>query len=132
MPEENLDIVRRFGQAFRARDIDSMVEQASEDCVIVSLRSEIEGAFVGRDGVRRWAEGHFDSAPDAEATLERVVAVDDERVLVLGRQRGTVRLGRAPFDGPLAIILEVDAGRLKRLTAFPTHAEALDAAGLSA
>ena len=131
MSEENLDVARRFGEAFSARDIDSLVEQASEDCVIVALRSEIEGAFVGRDGVRRWAEDHFGSAPDAEVTLERVVAVDDKRILALGRQRGTVHLGRVPFDGPLAIILEIRAGKLKRLTAFPTHAEALEAAGLS-
>ncbi len=114
-----------------ARDIDSLVEQASEDCVIVALRSEIEGAFVGRDGVRCWAETHFEAAPNAEVTLGRVVAVDDERILALGRQRGTVHLGRAPFDGPLAILLEIGAGKLKRLTAFPTHAEALEAAGLS-
>jgi len=131
MSQENEQAVRQFTDAFNARDIEALIGQTSPDCVIVARRSEIEGAFVGPDGVRRWAESYLEAAPDVKITVERVSDVDSDRVLVLGRQTGTALVGGAPFDAPLAILAERKEGRLSRFKAFSTHTEALEAAGLS-
>jgi ketosteroid isomerase-like protein len=118
-----------FAAAFNDRDLESMLRRTSEDCVITALRSALEGDYVGHDGVRRWAEGYWEMVPDARITLERVTEVEG-RTVVLGRQSGSAMTGGAAFDAPLAIVTETDGGLLRRLTAFPTHADALRSVGL--
>ena len=129
--EELTKAVREFGEAFNAHDVERLVRYMSPDCVIVTQRSEIEGPFVGHEGVRRWAGDYFETAPDARVTLERTMALDRERVLMLGRQFGTAQTGGATFDAPLAVLVEIKGGLVMQLTTFPSHAEALEAAGLS-
>ncbi|MDQ3728459.1 MAG: nuclear transport factor 2 family protein [Actinomycetota bacterium] len=130
MSLESQQAAREFIEAFNQRDIDAMVQRTTPGCVITALRSAIEGSFVGHDGVREWVGGYLEAVPDAKISVELITAVQGGRVVVLGRQSGTT-LGGAPFDGPLASLAEVEAGLLKRLTAFSSHAEALEAAGLS-
>ena len=122
--------VREFADAFNARNIEAMVGLAATDCVIVALRSEIEGAFVGHDGVRQWAQGYFEVAPNVQITLERISEYESDRLVVLGRQAGTGQMGGVSFDSPLAILVETEEGLVKRLTAYPSHSKALEAAGL--
>ncbi len=132
MSEETLEAVHRFVDAFNAGDVGGMVEMVAPDCVIVAQRSRLEGAFTGREGVRRWAESAFEWAPDSRMVVERTLSASDDRVVVLGRQTGTARVGGVPFDVPLAVILKLETGLLKRAEAqYPTHAEALRAAGLA-
>ena len=130
MSEKNIEIARRMLDAFNAHDVEALVELTSPDCLIVAQRSGIEGEFRGHDGVRRWAEGYFEIAPDARVVTKRVLAADGDRVVVLGRQMGTASMGGAPIDAPLAGVAELEAGLVKSLRAYPSHAEALDAAGL--
>ena len=133
MSRENTEAVSRFVHAFNVRDVDAIVEMAAPSCVIVAQRSATEGAFTGPDGARRWAEGAFGWAPDAQFVVERVLLAPDDRVVVLGRQTGTGGFGGVPFDVPLAVVVEIEEGLLKRADAhYVTHAEALAAAGLSA
>ena len=132
MSQQNIEAVARFIDAFNSRDVAAMVEMAATDCVIVAQRSKLEGAFTGRAGVRKWAERSWEWASDARFVVARVVPVGDRRVVVLGRQTGTADLGEAPFDVPLAVVAELEAGLLKRADAqYTTHAEALEAAGLA-
>ena len=121
---------REFAEAFNDRDTDAMVERTSPDCVIVALRSQMEGAFKGHEGVREWATGYFEAVPDVRIELERVDALGGGRVLVLGRQAGTAAMGGASFDAPLALIVEIDGTVMTRLTAYPSREEAVEAAGL--
>jgi ketosteroid isomerase-like protein len=132
MSQPNIEAVRRFVDAFNARDVDALVEMAAPGCVIVAQRSKLEGEFTGRDGVRRWAESSYEWAPDARFVVERALPAGDDRVVVLGRQTGTAGVGGATFDAPLAVVAEVEMGLLKKAHAqYATHAEALAAVGLS-
>ena len=121
-------VTREFAAAFNERDLESMLSRTAEDCVITALRSALEGDFIGHEGVRRWAEGYWEAVPDAGITLERVSELGGGRILVLGTQAGTASTGGAPFEAPLAIVAETGGGLLHRLTAFPTHEEALEVA----
>ena len=131
MAEDNLEAARGIIEAMNDHDVDAVVALATPDCVIVALRSAIEGAFEGHAGVRRWIETYVEAIPDVRFEVERLRAVDDHRVVLLGRQAGTASLGGAPFDEPMAGIGEFEGGLLKRWEAYPSHAEALAAAGLS-
>jgi hypothetical protein len=65
-------------------------------------------------------------APDFEIQVD-VIRDCGSRVLVLGRQRGTV--GGVPVDEVLAELFEIEAGKVARTQDFMTVEEALEAAG---
>ena len=129
MSQENVEIARRMVDAFQAHDVARLVDLFSPDCEIMALRSAFEGAFRGRDGVRRWAESTYEAAPDSGFLAERLIPTDDERVVVLGRQTGTAQLGGAPFDAPVGAIFEFESGLIRRIDSYASHADALEAAG---
>lgn len=132
MSQENERFATEFGAAFNDRDIDSLADRACHHCVIVALRSALEGPYLGREGVRRWAESYIEGIPDVQLELERVASIDADRVLVLGRQGGAGHKEGPSFDAPLAAVMEFEDGLLARLTAYTSHSEALEAAGMPA
>ena len=85
--------------------------------------------YRGRDGrvhlQRQWeAElGEFENDP------EEIIDAGD-RLLLLGRMRGTGRGSGASFDSEIAYLLTLSGGRIIREQVFRSHAEALEAAGL--
>lgn len=130
MSAQNVELVQRMVEAFNAQAIETLVGLASSDCRIFARRSEIEGMFEGREGVRRWAASYYETAPDVHVVAERILATAGDRVVVLGRQTGTVQAAGVPFDAPFAAVAEIEADRVRAVTAYASHAEALAAAGL--
>ncbi|HEX2462034.1 MAG TPA: nuclear transport factor 2 family protein, partial [Vicinamibacterales bacterium] len=108
------------------KDMEAFVAEHHPDVEIVVLRSEIEGPYRGHDGLRRMAADGFEA--DLEICIDEMRDLGGNRVLVLGHQHATVR--GAPWAHVLAEIYEIEAGKVKRLQAFHTVEEALEAAGL--
>jgi ketosteroid isomerase-like protein len=85
----------------------------------------------GRDGfvefIRTWTE-QFE---DWSIWVERWIDAGEDRVVVLTRQSGTGKESRVPVELDLGQVWEFEAGRLVRMWAYTSHAEALEAAGLS-
>jgi ketosteroid isomerase-like protein len=126
MSQENVEIVRRVNQALEAGDMDALLAEHHPDVEIIVLRSELEGPYQGHDGLRRMAADVFDA--------DFRVQIDETRdcgtkVLVLGHQHAIVR--GVPWDHDLAEVYEIDAGKVTRMQAFRTRAEALEAVGLA-
>ena len=130
MPASNETTTREFAAAFNERDVEGLLERSYSGCVIVAQRSATEGPYQGHDGVRRWAEGYWELAPDVRITLDQVRELEADRVLILGRQAGTTAQGTA-FDAPLAMVADFEDGLMTLMTAYPTRAAALDAVGLA-
>ena len=126
MSQENVELVRKLNDAFKAKDMEAFVAEHHPDVEIVVLRSEIEGPYRGHYGVRRMAADGFEA--DLEVCIDELTDLGGDRVLVLGHQHATVR--GAPWAHVLAEIYEIEAGKVKRLQAFRTVEEALEAAGL--
>ena len=122
MSQENVEIVRRLNEAFGARDIETFVAGHHPNAEAVNLRSQIMGPYRGHDGLRRMVAETFETAPDFEIRIDEIRDCGN-RVLVLGRQRGTVR--GAPFDQLLA---EQDVAR-RHLCEAGHHAEGRRLAG---
>src|SRR5829696_7672120 len=123
MSQENLEVIRRVNEAVAARDMEALVAEHHSDVEIVVLRSEIEGPYLGHEGLRRMAADMFEA--DFEMRIDEMRDLGDNRVLVLGRQHATVR--GAPWDHLLAEVFEVEAGKVARTQAFATVEEALEA-----
>jgi hypothetical protein len=128
MSEENVELVRRLNEAFEARDVDAFVAAHHPDAEARNRRSELVGPYRGHAGIRRMAEETFEMAPDFRIEIDEIRDCGS-RVVVLGRQRGTV--GGVPLDELLAEIYEVEGGKVTRTEDYSTIAEALEAAGLS-
>ena len=124
--QENVEVVQRVNQAIEARDMEALVAEHHPDVEIVVLRSEIEGPYVGHEGLRRMAADMF--AADFEMRIDEMRDLGDNRVLVLGRQHATVRGAR--WDHVLAEVFEIEAGKVARSQAFATVEEALEAVAL--
>ena len=125
MSQENVEVVRRVNEAFEAKDMEALVAEHHPEVEIVVLRSQIEGPYRGHDGLRRMAADIFKA--DFEVRIDEMRDCGN-RVLLLGHQHATV--SGAPWDHVLAEVYEIDAGKVARMQAFPTVAEALEAVGL--
>jgi steroid delta-isomerase-like uncharacterized protein len=83
------------------------------------------GIFRGPDEIRAFFDELFAAVPDAEATVDRIVA-DDRHAAVQWRIRGTFSGGRFqgldPVGKPVSMrgcdVLEVENGRIVRNTAY--------------
>jgi hypothetical protein len=128
MSQENVELVRRLTEAFEARDIGAFVAAHHADAEVRNLRSQIVGPYRGHAGIRRMAEETFDMAPDYAIQIDEIRDCGS-RVLLLGRQRGTV--GGVPIDEVLAELFEIAAGKVASSQDFATVEKALEAAGLS-
>jgi len=75
---------------------------------------------------RQWEDelGEFENDP------EEIIDLGD-RLLLIGRMRGTGRGSGAAFDSEVAYLLTLSGGRIIRERVFRSHQEALEAAGLS-
>jgi ketosteroid isomerase-like protein len=138
MSEENVEIVRRG-----LEELQSGVERgdpgAAFDLGIVAddfewiLAGPFEGRSVwrGHEGwvefMRAWTE-QFD---DYSLQVERLIAADDDRVVALIRQSGTGKESGVPVEWDSGSVSELKGGRIVRTTNYNSHAEALEAAGLS-
>jgi ketosteroid isomerase-like protein len=138
MSEENVEVVNRG-----LEELQSGVERgdpgAAFDLGIVAddfewiLAGPFEGRSVwrGREGwvefMRAWTE-QFDGY---SLQIERLIAADDDRVVALIRQSGTGKESGVPVEWDTATVSELKGGRIVRTTNYNSHAEALEAAGLS-
>jgi ketosteroid isomerase-like protein len=115
--------VRRLNAAWDARDIEALLAECHPDVEVVLLR---DGPYRGHEGVRRMAAKAFDTAP--EVHIDEIRGCGNNRVLLLGRQRATVK--GVEIDSELAEVFEIDDGKVRRSRAFATVEQALEAAGL--
>ena len=97
------------------------------DSQIVGLGWEpvTHGREARLDAQRRWIDewGRFRFEPDEVIDL-------GDRMLVVGRMRGSGGRSGAPIDNAWALLLTLSAGRVIREQPFMDHAEAFKAAGL--
>jgi ketosteroid isomerase-like protein len=139
MSEDNVAIVRAMLQAAGAPDSDR------DEWLDEFFDSEIEwhdlpgfpsgGVHSGRDALRHQAAEFEDAWADWGIEVEDIRAAED-RVVARIRYRGVGNVSGAPITGGLknpatGAVFDLRAGRILRVRQFVTHAEALEAAGLS-
>ncbi len=129
MSQQNVEVVRRTMDAFNTRDLPAYFDMISESVRFRSRFSAMGRVYRGHGDLRRYF-----------AELDEVWSRYEMRVLSLvpaGRQVAALchlyAVGRGSdlqVEENSAIVFTVEAGKIVRIDAYPTHAEALEAAGL--
>ena len=138
MSEENVEIVRRTLERVLA-SVERGDPAAYFDPAIIAADAEwvLTQPFEGRtvwtgpeefvEFVRDWTE----QFADWTFQVERVIDAEDGQVVALLHQSATGRESGVPVEWKLGQVHELEEGRLVRVTNYFSHAEALEAAGLS-
>ena len=139
MSQENVEIVRRIYEAWWAGlergDPVAAFDTApiAEDFEIRTEAIALEGRSVwrGREELREWFRTWTGEFKDWSLRVERLIDVGDDRVVALTHQSAIGRESRAPVEMKAGVVWELKDGLAVRNTNYLTHAEALEAAGLS-
>ena len=126
-PRANVGIVQRAYEAFFRRDIRAVLDLLDPE-VEIRQASEIPwgGRYIGHGEAAAFF-GKLVSTITSAVTLERFIDADD-RVVALGRTRGTVNATGKPFDVPLAHVWTIEHGLVTRVEYYiddPTMLAAL-------
>ena len=135
MSQENVETVRRAVEAWNADDLDAFL--AELDAGVEwhpAIQPGLEGratSYLGHEGARKiWRQ---DRGEAWERLTNRPHEFHDlgESVLVLGHLDLTARATGIEFSQEVGEVFDFRAGKIVRIRDFLTHAEALEAAGLS-
>jgi ketosteroid isomerase-like protein len=126
MSQDAVEVVRGTFDAFRDRDLDAFLSHLDPDVEFRSLVLEIEGAYHGHDGARRWWEDLLAVFPDWTPSVEDARDLGD-RLLVRVRAEGRGTGSGIAEERDIWQLAEVRDGRLRSWTFFRTEEEALEA-----
>ena len=125
MSQENVEIVRRANEAWNRNDFDAWIQYFDPEVQWSALLEE----FGGHAGIRQaWQSFKVDL--QLEARYDDIRDLGDS-VLVLGELIGTGRITGLSLSNEIAQLATFRDGRILCYRDFASHAEALEAVGLS-
>ena len=135
MSQENVETVRRAIEAWNADDLDVCLAVLDGDVEWhPSIEPGLEGkatVYLGHDGARRaWREYRGEAWESLTSRPQEIRDLGDS-VLLLGQMDITARTTGIEFTQEIGEVFDFRAGKIVRVRDFLTHAEALEAAGLS-
>jgi uncharacterized protein len=133
MSQENMEIVRRFYEAWNRSDEETQIEAFAPEIEFrtAGLASPVglDAVYYGHAGLRKFTQEFRESWEQLFADPERIVE-RGEQVVVLVRLRGKGRDG-IEVERPFAHVWTMRGGRAVRIDGFADQQKALEAAGLS-
>jgi ketosteroid isomerase-like protein len=135
MSEENLEVVREGLRLFNGSDDEAtirfIIEHTHPDFEARSRFAEVQGTtYRGPEGVRQWV---LDVRANFDRFETRFLDVRDlgDQVLALGVLNFRGKGSGVEMEQPLGYVWEIRDGKGTRLDFYGSHAEALEAVGLS-
>jgi ketosteroid isomerase-like protein len=129
MSEENVEIVRRMYEAFHRGDAEGTLTYFHPEVVVDASVRPDGGIGHGREElnaiVSRWIGAWDDWREEIEELRDL-----GSRVLVLSTQYGKGKGSGVDVEARYALLYEVQADKITRLTMYDDPAKALEAAGL--
>lgn len=132
MTEQKLEAVRRGLDAFNAGDAETFAQLATEDFVWApALPTTVGGGeYVGRAGIDRYFSEVAETWRPLRVECDEL-RTDGDVVVMLGRAVGRGGGSGAGVEMPLGFVAAFEGGRISKVTAFLSHADALACAGLA-
>jgi ketosteroid isomerase-like protein len=137
MSEENIEVVRRGYEAFNRWGAHPGEERNPE--IPPLLHPEVEfhtyagvpepGVYRGRDAVIEYHERVFGQFESVRIELEELLSAGDS-VVIISRQHTVPKGSEAEIVQPVVEVWTIRDGLLAERRAYPTRADALEAAGL--
>jgi ketosteroid isomerase-like protein len=134
MSEENVELVKRFADAYNRRDFEMMLDNLDP---AIEWHSGFLSGLEGETAVYRGHEGFRDGLRDLyEALGDAYIEYSEirdlgERALGIGRIRVRGRESGAEAESPHAVVVDFRNGKAICIRTYLDHQEALEAAGLS-
>ena len=128
MSQESVEIVRQGFAAFERGDVSGMLDGFADD--LVTYRAHPDRAiYRGKEGflaaTADWTEGFSEWSAIAEEFTDA-----GEQVLVRVRQIARGESSGVPVEGEWWFLFEIAAGKVSKLSFYPSRDEAIEAAGL--
>jgi ketosteroid isomerase-like protein len=130
MSQENVDRFVEATEAFNRGDVEAWLEQYDKKVVFEPQVAEMEGAYVGHDGIRAFITNIGDLYEGFQVRLHDVRDLG-ERVLALGTASSIGMGSGIEQETPLAIVASFRNGRITHFKDYGDKDQALEAAGLS-
>jgi len=135
MSQENVEAVQRVAEAWNADDLESFLAELDADIEwYPSIEPGLEGQttiYRGHDGVRKAWREYRGEAWERLTIRPQEFRDLGEAVLALGQIDLTARTTGIEFSQEVGQLVDFRGGKIIRVRDFLTHAEALEAAGLS-
>jgi len=129
-PRENVEVVRRFFEAWNARDADALAGDAHTEAEILLHRNLLEGgSYTGPEGARRALADALQTWEETRVVVEAIREAGDQ-VVVLGRTVNRPR-GGPTTETVAGYVVRIKDGKIAHLRPFMSHEQALEAVGLS-
>ena len=131
MSQEDLDVMRRWSDAWNRGDIDAFADLFDADAEVITDPSWMEaGPFHGRAAIRKWYEGLKESYEREVVVLKELFEAGDKVVARLDWQvRGRTSGIETELDA--TSVNTIESGRIVRQQYYFDYAKALEAVGLS-
>ena len=113
MPDGNVEILRRAVEALNRADVEAALALMTEDTCFMPLRSRIEGAFNGHDGVRAFFADNEESFEIFEVCHDEIHDFGD-RVVAIGRTRLRSKGSGVETEVPSAGVAIMRDGKIAR------------------
>ena len=130
MSEENLAWARRSLEHFAATGMPYLEGAAHDIEVFDHDIPDARNPYVGHDGVVAWLADFAESWSSFELDVERFVDAGD-RVVALLRLRAVGAASGVALDRGDALVWTFRDGQMTRMDYFNSHAQGLEAAGLT-
>jgi uncharacterized protein len=131
MSEENVEIMRLGYERFNSGDVDGFLQLCATDFEFRDLPGlPGSGVFVGHDAFRAWFAQMSDAFNDLRFEVEEILDADD-KVVVINHATASGRGSGAEVRTNFSNVWTLSEGKAVSAFSYDTHAEALEAAGLS-
>jgi ketosteroid isomerase-like protein len=134
-PKENVELLRRFYEAFNQRDLDAALELCTDDVQIYKDPEVVEmvAAFTprGQELVAQYLRVWLESWDDYNARPEEFVQSGDE-VAALIQLRARGKGSQFDIEEEMADVFAIREGRIASVRLYVRRGDALDSIGASA
>jgi|SRR5277367_3071161 len=131
MSPQNVELVKRFIEAFNEREIETFAGLTTTDFEWTTSMMAVEGeVFWGREGIDTYFARMREVWDDFRGFASEYRDLG-ERVLWIGRLEGRGLGSGVPVTAALDILFDVREGKIERMHSYLNHDEALSAAGLT-
>jgi ketosteroid isomerase-like protein len=132
MSQENVELMERAIAAFNRKDIAELEDLSSQDFEFFPILAGVDGVTYRGSGA--WA--HYFAARDEIWSMWQIENFEihdtaDDRLACLFTVAGEGRLSGTSVNRRVGMTCEMRDGRLRRIRAYATPADALEAVGLS-
>jgi ketosteroid isomerase-like protein len=128
---EIVDVVRRSNDAFNRGDVEAVIALSDPDIEVEDIPELPEAqVFRGHEGLRDLLALNWEPWEQVVVGVEHLIEVDTETVLLLSRNRWTVRESRVEIVQPRGSIFTVRGGLIVRARFYADQQLALEAAGI--